>query len=91
MKFYFQLDSDNIIRDAITYPHEGYTEVELGMTHLPAGINAGYYRWNGTTFEIEESLKPKDPTDVTQAIEELQRNQQLMQQAIDDLVMGGAL
>ncbi|KAA8747104.1 hypothetical protein [Paenibacillus sp. UASWS1643] len=90
MKFYFQLDGD-IIRDAITYPHEGYTEVELDMTHLPAGINAGYYRWNGTAFEIDESLKPKDPTDVTQAIEDLQRNQQLMQQAIDDLVMGGAL
>ncbi|WP_339182898.1 hypothetical protein [Paenibacillus sp. FSL R5-0701] len=89
-KFYFQLDG-NIIRDAITYPHEGYTEVELDMTHLPAGINAGYYRWNGTNFEIDESLKPKDPTDVTQAIEDLQRNQQLMQKAIDDLVFGGAL
>lgn len=89
-KFYFQLDGD-IIRDAITYPHEGYTEVELDMTHLPAGINAGYYRWTGTTFEIDESLKPKDTTDVTQAIEDLQRNQQLMQQAIDDLVMGGML
>lgn len=91
MKFYFQLDNNNIIRDAITYPHEGYTEVDLDMTNLPAGINAGYYRWNGTTFEIDESLKPKDPTDLNQAIEDLQRNQQLMQQAIDDLVMGGML
>lgn len=86
-KFYFQLDSD-IIRDAVTYPTEGYTEVELDMTHLPAGINAGYYRWQGTYFYIDESLRPKD---VEGDIRDLQRQQQLMQKALDELVFGGAL
>lgn len=86
MKFYFQLESDNIIRDAITYPHEGYTEVELNMTHLPAGINAGYYRWTGTTFEIVDELKPKD---VDQEIEDIKKRQDLMQDALDNLLMGG--
>ena len=36
--FYLALDGD-IIVDAIEYPHDGYIEVELPATHLPAGIN----------------------------------------------------
>ncbi|WP_427050365.1 hypothetical protein [Paenibacillus sp. TC-CSREp1] len=56
MKIYFQLDGD-IIRDAITYPHDGYTEVELDLTHLPAGINAGYYRLQDGIPVLDSALK----------------------------------
>lgn len=54
--FYFLLDGD-IVTDAIDYPAEGYTPVQLDQTHLPAGINAGYYRWNGTAYEIDPIRK----------------------------------
>lgn len=54
MKFYFKIDDDSLIRDAITYPFPGYTEVNLGtQTHLPAGINGGYYLWNGTSYSVD--------------------------------------
>lgn len=86
MKFYLKLDNENIIRDAITYPHAGYTEVEINMTQLPAGINAGYYRWTGTMFEIDETLKPKN---TEQEIEYIKKRQDLMQDALDNLLMGG--
>ncbi|SLJ92658.1 MULTISPECIES: hypothetical protein [unclassified Paenibacillus] len=56
MKFYFQLDGD-IIRDVITYPYDGYTEVELGTMHLPAGINAGYYRLQDGVPVLDQALK----------------------------------
>lgn len=55
-KFYFRLNND-IITDAIEYEVYGYIEVELNQTHLPAGINGGYYRWNGTSYYIDEQLK----------------------------------
>lgn len=56
MKHYFQI-RDGIITDAIQYPTEGYTEVELDETHLPAGINGGWYRWDGTHYVLDETLK----------------------------------
>ncbi|WFR60880.1 hypothetical protein P9222_20335 [Paenibacillus amylolyticus] len=60
MKFYFRVDGD-IIRDAITYSHEGYTEVEIDTTHLPVGINAGYYRLQDGVPVLDQALK--DETD----------------------------
>jgi hypothetical protein len=56
MKHYFKLGGD-IIVDAIQYPHEGYIEVELPDVILPAGINGGWYRWNGTNYLLDEELK----------------------------------
>ncbi|WP_145148469.1 hypothetical protein [Paenibacillus xylanexedens] len=56
MKFYFRVDGD-IIRDAITYSHEGYTEVEIDTTHLPVGINAGYYRLQDGVPVLDQALK----------------------------------
>lgn len=55
-KFYFKLQGD-IIVDAIEYPYGDYVEVELDHTHLPAGINGGYYRLNGSVYSIDEQLK----------------------------------
>ncbi|WDQ31518.1 hypothetical protein PTQ21_24445 [Paenibacillus marchantiae] len=55
-KFYFQLDGD-IIRDVITYQHEGYTEAELENTFLPVGINAGYYRLKDGVPVLDQALK----------------------------------
>jgi hypothetical protein len=58
MKYYLLLDKNNIIQDAISYPTDGYIEVEVDKP-FPAGINGGWYQWeNGTYVEIPE-LKPK--------------------------------
>jgi hypothetical protein len=58
MKYYLLLDENNIIQDAISYPTDGYIEVEVDKP-FPAGINGGWYKWeNGTYVEIPE-LKPK--------------------------------
>ena len=58
MKYYLLLDKNNIIQDAISYPTDGYIEVEVDKP-FPAGINGGWYKWeNGTYIEIPE-LKPK--------------------------------
>jgi len=69
-KFYFKLDSD-IITDAIEYAVEGYIEVELDQTHLPAGINAGYYRWTGTAYEKDDALYQSQVSEIVKnAIDE---------------------
>jgi hypothetical protein len=69
-KFYFKLDGD-IITDAIDYAVNGYTEVELDQTHLPAGINAGYYRWTGTAYEKDDALYQSQVSEIVQnAIDE---------------------
>jgi hypothetical protein len=68
--FYLMLDGD-IITDAIEYEVEGYTEVTLNQTHLPAGINGGYYRWTGTAYEKDEALYQSQVTEIVQnAIDE---------------------
>jgi hypothetical protein len=63
--FYFLLDGD-IITDAIEYMVDGYTEVQLDQTHLPAGINGGYYRWNGTTYERDEAIYQLQVSEIVQ-------------------------
>ena len=64
-KFYFLLNGD-IITDAIDYQVAGYVEVELNQTHLPAGINGGYYRFNGTNYAIDEALKQTQTDEIVQ-------------------------
>lgn len=56
--FYLQVDSNNIIRDAITYPYGDYIPYDADM--LPVGINGGWFKFeNGQVVEYPE-LKPKD-------------------------------
>jgi hypothetical protein len=62
-KFYFLLDGD-IITDAIEYAVDGYIEVELNKTHLPAGINGGYYRWTGSAYQKDEALYQSQVSEV---------------------------
>ena len=58
MKYYFRLNQDNVIVDAITFPVEGYIEYETDYP-LPAGINGGWWRFeNGQPVEYPE-LKPE--------------------------------
>lgn len=58
MKFYLQINADNIITDAISYPHEGYVEFEHSEDHLVAGINGGWFKLeDGQLVEYPE-LKP---------------------------------
>ena len=44
MLFYIQVDSENVIWDAITYPHGDYIPVELPLP-LPDGFIGGWHRW----------------------------------------------
>ena len=55
-KWYLKLDVNNVILDAIEYPFEGYVEVQLPDTQLPAGINGGWYKWNGTSYIKDDIL-----------------------------------
>ncbi len=69
MKYYFRLNQDNIIVDAITFPVEGYIEYETDYP-LPAGINGGWWRFeNGQPVEYPE-LKPE--TELEQRIADLE-------------------
>ena len=56
--YYIQLDQNNIIRDVVEMPVEGYMEVQIEGP-LPIGINGGWYKWeNGMYVEYPE-LKPQ--------------------------------
>ena len=80
MKYYFRLNQDNIIVDAITFPVEGYIEYETDYP-LPAGINGGWWRFeNGQPVEYPE-LKPE--TELEQRIADLE--------AAIAAILGGAL
>jgi hypothetical protein len=69
MKYYFRLNQDNIIVDAITFPVEGYIEYETDYP-LPAGINGGWRKYeNGQPVEYPE-LKPE--TELEQRISDLE-------------------
>ena len=58
MKYYLLLDKNNIIQDAISYPVDGYIEVEVDKP-FPAGINGGWYKWENDTYVEIPELKPK--------------------------------
>jgi len=80
MKYYFRLNQDNIIVDAITFPAEGYIEYETDYP-LPAGINGGWWRFeNGQPVEYPE-LKPE--TELEQRIADLE--------AAIAAILGGAI
>jgi hypothetical protein len=67
--YYILIDEESIIRDAVTYPVEGYIEIQTSGP-LPAGINGGWYKWeNGAYVEYPE-LKPE--TELEQRISELE-------------------
>ena len=69
MKYYFRINQDNIIVDAITFPIEGYIEYETDYP-LPAGINGGWWKFeNGQPVEYPE-LKPE--TELEQRIADLE-------------------
>ena len=69
MKYYFRLNQDNIIVDAITFPVEGYIEYETDYP-LPAGINGGWWKFeNGQPVEYPE-LKPE--TEMEQRITDIE-------------------
>ena len=69
MTYYILIDKESIIRDAVTYPVEGYIQVQIEGP-LPPGINGGWYKWeNGTYVEYPE-LKPE--TELEQRISDLE-------------------
>lgn len=61
MKYYFRLNQDNVIIDAISYPVEGYIEYETDYP-LPVGINGGWWRFeNGQPVEYPELFQSTLP------------------------------
>ena len=69
MKYYFRLNQDNIIVDAITFPVEGYIEYETDYP-LPAGINGGWWKFENGQPEEHPELKPE--TELEQRIADLE-------------------
>ena len=69
--FYFKLNG-TVIVDAIDYPYEGYTKVTLAENQLPAGINGGWYTWNGTAYVEDLSKKPKTQMEELTLLQEAQ-------------------
>ena len=69
MKYYFRLNQDNIIVDAITFPVEGYIEYETDYP-LPAGINGGWWKFENGQPEEYPELKPE--TELEQRIADLE-------------------
>lgn len=67
--YYIQLDQNNIIRDVVEIPVEGYIPVQIEGP-LPVGINGGWWRFkNGQPVEYPE-LKPE--TELEQRIADLE-------------------
>ena len=58
MKLYVQTDANDIITDAIDYPHTGYTEIDV--VSVPSGINGGWFKLEGGLVVEYPLLKPID-------------------------------
>lgn len=56
MKFWLQLDKNNVIRDCIEFEYGDYVEAELEMP-LPNGIIAGYHKYIDGKLIEDEDLK----------------------------------
>lgn len=73
-RFYLQLDQENIIRDCIEYPHEGYIEHKTTFP-LPVGLIGGWWKLENGQFVEYPELKPVDKDaeieNLKQAIAEL--------------------
>lgn len=86
MKYYLLINKNNIIQDAISYPVEGYIEVEVDKP-FPAGINGGWYKWENDTYVEIPELKPKESNHelleiALQRIAELEKQADASAQAI---------
>ena len=57
-KFYFKVNDENLIEDVVEYSYEGYQEVELDMTHLPAGVNGGWWKLENDVLVEYPELRP---------------------------------
>lgn len=87
MIFYLKLSEDNIIMDIIEYAYEGYVEVFITQEQLPlpAGINARWYRWDGTRYVLVDALKQvSDDAEKARRIEE---NADIITEAIDEYTL----
>jgi hypothetical protein len=80
-RFYLQVNSDNIITDAIEYAVEGYIEYETNDV-LPIGLIGGQFKYeNGIIVEYPQ-LKPAPEIELKERIN-------LLEQALNELLLGG--
>ena len=56
--YYIQLDQNNIIRDVVGMPVDGYMEVQIEGP-LPVGINGGWYKCLGS-YESSNNPVPDE-------------------------------
>ena len=89
--YYIQLDQNNIIRDVVEMPVDGYMEVQIEGP-LPIGINGGWYKWENGTYVGYPELKPETEleeqlTDTQLAVEQLK---QVVADLVEFVLMGGA-
>lgn len=86
--FYLQVDkSTNIITDAIDYEYAGYVPY-ITDAPLPIGVYGGWFKLESGVIVEYPELKPPSQED---EIAQLKTKQELMQRALDDLLLGGAL
>lgn len=84
MIFYLQLDNDNIIRDAITYPVDGYVEYETNL--LPISCIGGWFKLENNEIVEYPELKPIDKDTEIEALKQSQAEQDSL---IMQLILGG--
>lgn len=82
MKYYLKTNSDNIVIDALSFPHDGYVEYECD--ELPQGAFSGWFKLEDNQLVEYPELKPEDPIDELTA---LKNKVELQEQALAELTM----
>ena len=82
--FYLQVNSDNIITDAISYPYGDY--VEYVSDGLPSSVNGGWFKFENGIIVEYPALKPISPE---VEIDTLKMEIASIQEVLDFLLMGG--
>jgi hypothetical protein len=78
MKVYVQTDKENRVTDVITYPVDGYVEIEATLP-LPPSVIGGTYELFGGTFVY------RDDWDTTAKISTLEEQISALREEVDAL------
>lgn len=81
--FYILLDGDNVVRDIIEYPHEGYIEIEADWP-LPIGATGGWFKWEDGQFVEYPELRPPNPLE-----DEVEQLKQVVADLTELILFGG--
>lgn len=57
MKYFIQVDKDDVIKDIITYAHENYVEINIDFSDYNYPIHCGVYKFIDNNIELCELLE----------------------------------